>query len=543
MNLKKLIWNSAIIVLLFSACSKDLLNEEPPHLLAPETLFKSKVGFEGAVNALYDQARRERSGNQLGEINSMMLTMAFIGVDNAYANYRAPFEDIFNLWQARNNSLETGYSRVWAWLYQTINACNSIINRAEVAEIDWTAAERDQIIAEARCMRALAYRHLTFLWGDVPLTLEESSGAFIKTDYQRTPAAEVRKVIEEDLLFAEQHLPETSPNQGKLIRGVAQHYLAELYLTTNENEKAKAKAELVTNNANYKLITARYGVNKANPGTAFTDMFLDGNSNRTEGNTEALWVIQNELFIKGGEGNNLMRRVWANRYYSIIMKRGTANINPFAVTAENGGRGIGRFGPTRFALDLYGPGDDRGSGFAWRLYYILRDPTKIPTGYKLNDTVWVTRNTNEKLSNPDWPHPRKWDYTYPANIEDDRQYGDQIYLRSADTWLLLAEAKFKLNDRQGAADAINVLRARAHATPVLQNQVTLDFILDERSRELFSEEHRRYTLLRTNKWVERTKLYNKISAPYVVERDKLFPIPQDMIDANLTAVFPQNPGY
>jgi len=543
MKFLKIISACLPVMLLLAACSKDLLNEEPPHLLAPETLFKTKVGFEGAVNALYDQARRERSGNTVGSINDMMLTMAYIGVDNAYSNYRAPFEDIFNLWQARNNSLHESYSRAWAWLYQTINAANSIINRAETAQLDWTAEERDQIIAEARCMRALAYRHLTFLWGDVPVSLEESSGAVIKTDYQRTPVAEVRKTIEADLLFAEEHLPETSPNQGKLIRGVAQHYLAELYLTTGENEKAKTKAELVTKNPNYRLITVRYGVNKANPGTPFTDMFLDGNSNRSEGNTEALWVLQNELFIKGGEGNNLMRRCWSNRYYSIIMKKGTSNINPFAVTAENGGRGIGRFGPTRFALDLYAPGDDRGSGFAWRLYYILRDASKIPNGYKINDTVWVTRNVNEKLSNPDWPHPRKWDYTYPANVEDDRVYNDQIYLRSADTWLLLAEAKFKLNDLAGAAEAINTIRSRSNAAPVLPSQITLDFILDERSRELFSEEHRRYTLLRTNKWLERTKLYNKTASPYVVERDKLFPIPQDMIDANLTAVFPQNPAY
>ncbi|HEX2628974.1 MAG TPA: RagB/SusD family nutrient uptake outer membrane protein, partial [Chitinophagaceae bacterium] len=94
-----------------------------------------------------------------------------------------------------------------------------------------------------------------------------------------------------------------------------------------------------------------------------------------------------------------------------------------------------------------------------------------------------------------------------------------------------------------AADAINVLRTRAHAPQVTAAQMNIDFVLDERSRELFSEEDRRYVLLRTGKWLERTKLYNKIASPNVVARDTLLPIPQSVIDANLTRVMPQNPGY
>ena len=109
--------------------------------------------------------------------------------------------------------------------------------------------------------------------------------------------------------------------------------------------------------------------------------------------------------------------------------------------------------------------------------------------------------------------------------------------------MLLAEANFKLGDLQGAADAINALRTRAKATTITPAQVTLDFILDERSRELFSEEERRYTLLRTNKWVDRVKLYNVLASPRVTDRDKLLPIPQDVIDANRTSPMTQNPGY
>jgi len=89
----------------------------------------------------------------------------------------------------------------------------------------------------------------------------------------------------------------------------------------------------------------------------------------------------------------------------------------------------------------------------------------------LNDTIFLDKTTVEsaaKLSNANWPSPRKWDYAQPAPLDVvDREYNDQVLLRVAETYLVLAEANFRLGDKQGAADAINALRTRAHA-----NQVT-----------------------------------------------------------------------
>jgi hypothetical protein len=128
-------------------------------------------------------------------------------------------------------------------------------------------------------------------------------------------------------------------------------------------------------------------------------------------------------------------------------------------------------------------------------------------------------------------------------VQNSSNFNDQIYLRLADTYLLLAEAQFRLNDLAGAAATINIIRARANATPITAAQVTLDFILDERSRELISEEHRRYTLLRTRTWFNRTLANNKYAGTRITLRDTLLPIPQSVIDANLTKVMPQNAGY
>lgn len=546
------IFNKIVIVAVLAAtitgCSKTRLDEDTSGVLTADQLFKTKEGFENALNGLYAEVRRYRSGNTLNDINNIMNVQSVAGTDIAYGNYRDPTMDVFNLWNQNNNPSFNHYSRVFAWLYETINAANTVVDRAAIAGINWTEEEKNRIAAEARLVRAWCYRHLTYLWGDVPLTLEESTGDNIRTDWERTPVAEVRKAMEQDLVFAEEHLPDVGASDAKLIKGIAQHFLAELYLATGEYDKAKIVAERVINNPNYKLITARYGVNASKPGTPFTDMFIDGNVLRSQGNTEALWVIQNELLTPGGEGNTMMRRAWLNRYYSFSL----GGKSPFVVSKEFGGRGIGRLAPTRFALSLYEPGDDRGSEYAWRYYYTINNPNGIPSGtnprtgapYKMGDTIYMKESGNETLNNANWPSTRKWDYAQdPPQELVDREYNDQVFLRVAETYLVLAEANVMLNDPQGAADAINALRTRANAPQVSAGQMSIDFVLDERSRELFSEEDRRYALLRTGKWLERVRLHNKIASPNVTERDRLLPIPQDVIDANLTRVFPQNPDY
>jgi hypothetical protein len=539
-----------MFTVLFVACSKDLLNEEAPSVLTADNLYKNKAGFDAGINGLYSEARRARGGaptaTSYSGPNQLMTEPAFIGVDNAYGNWRDALEDVFNYWGAANNASVPLYSDIWAWLYETINAANTVINRANNTTV-LSDDEKNQVLAEARFMRAWCYRHLTYLWGDVPLTLDESSGSAIKTDWDRTPVADVRKAMEADWLFAEQYLQVTPAMQGKVTKGAAQHYLAELYLAENNPGKARDYALKVTTNASYKLVTVRYGVNLAKPGTAFTDMFLDGNSNRGQGNTEALWVMQNEIGVIGGEGFNIMRRYWVNRYYSLAVKGiDGKSTNPILVDAENGGRAIGRLGPTKWALGIYEKADDRGSNLAWRFAYRINNPTGVPAGYKLGDSIILDRTSNEKITNANWPNTRKWDYFNP--LEVNQQYNDQVYIRSAETYLLLAEAYLKLDDAPDAAIAINAVRTRSHASPITGAVVTLDFILDERSRELFSEEERRYTLLRTGKWMERTMLYNKVVATdpksaRLTERDKLLPIPQKVIDANITKKMVQNPNY
>lgn len=516
--------------------------EAPRDIISPESLYRNAEGFQAGLNGLYNLVRQERSGDN-NNTNLLSSTAALIGTDNAYANWRAGAGRIFNELGPRSNPTQSHYRRVWNWLYEISNATNTIINRADNEAIEWTEDEKNRVVAEARLIRAWAYRHLSYLWGDVPLNLEES-GLTIRTDWERTPLNEVRQQMVDDLLFAEMHLPDVPATEGRVSKVVAQHYLAETYLALGQDREALEKAQAVVDNPNYALITDRYGITADQPGVAFMDMFLDGNSNRSEGNTEVLWTFQLEVEVVGGEGNNIMRRWFTNRYWAVDVN----DRNPIEISEEYGGRGLGRFGPTRFALDLYENGDVRGGEFAWRYFYLINhsDPNQIPLGLAIGDTVFLNWEVqpNEPDREAEWPHTQKWESANPLDVTASRQYDDQIYLRLADTYLLLAEAQFKTGDAGAAAQTINLLRARANANPISAADIDIDFILDERSRELWSEEHRRYTLIRTDKWVERTQLHNsRTGAVLDPVRDRLLPIPQDVIDANTTLAMPQNPGY
>ncbi|MNT81556.1 SusD family protein [compost metagenome] len=101
-------------------------------------------------------------------------------------------------------------------------------------------------------------------------------------------------------------------------------------------------------------------------------------------------------------------------------------------------------------------------------------------------------------------------------------------------------------DLASAANDINMVRGRSQATPVVAGDVNMDLILDERARELYGEEFRLNTLMRTGKLVEYLNKYNGylidngLTAPDYVSK---LPIPRREIEANTGAVMSQNPGY
>ncbi len=528
-------FNLYIITILFlgiliSCDETAFLDEIPKDRLTADNLYNTPEGFENGLNALYSFVREERDVTG-GRLPGMLW---WSSTDNSYNPVSNNPDLPYIQWGEFNNSTVPLYASVWDWLYRTINSANTIITRAENPSIDWKDdAQKNRVLAQARCIRAWAYRHLINLWGDVPIVEQESTGSNIKTDWQRDPVTEVMAFMEEDWLFAELHLPELHSVPGRLNKAVAQHYLAELYLMMGDAGSAEQKASAAINNPNFVLVTERYGVKATEPGIPFMDMFLDGNVFHNQGNTEALWTIINERNVIGSSEDNHMRRSWLLWYW---------RNDGVEITPEMG-RGIGWLGFTKFGLDLYESGDDRGSYHAIHRFFVKTD----------GDTLFTTTDPAEFIGRgpaglePDrpenWPSTRKWDDGNSEILAAGEGYKDQVYLRLAETYMILAEAQHLQGKNIEAAESINIVRRRSNAPDISAGDVDIDFILDERSRELFAEENRRYTLLRLNKWLERTSAHNGMSGGFITERDKLFPVPQHVIDANLNSAFGQNPDY
>ena len=504
------------------ACSEDILIEDVRDELTADNLYATPEGFEYGLNAIYSMVRLERSPYGTGTIRGVFAITA----TDAYYMARFNAGDMcFTEWKSYMNPSLVSVENFWNLLYRIINSANTIIERAERKDVVWISGdEKNEVIAQARCIRAWAYRHLTYCWGDVPLALNESSGSSIKLDWTRVSKQDVWKVMEEDWQFAAQYLPDMQKLPGRLNKSVALHYLAELYLAMGDPEKAEVAALAVVNNPKFKLITERYGVKANEPGTPFMDQYINGNVFYSQGNTEVLWEFPFEKNVTGG-GSNTMRRCWVARYEMI------PNCSNSLKTI---GRGTEFLSVTDFAFSRYEPGDVRGGEFAIHRYVINN----------FGDTVFTRLAAKpEPLTDSYRPSTAKWDDGDPMNPTNSGGYHDQPYLRLAETYLLLAESQFLLGESDEAAATINKLRTRAKASLITASQVNIDFILDERIRELLTEEHRRYTLLRLDKWFDRTKQYNHQCGTFIQEHNKLYPLPQSVIDANINAEMPQNPNY
>jgi hypothetical protein len=549
-----------LLAILTLGCSEEYLAEDPPDVMSARNLYESKEGFEMGINALYALARIEKKGY---DSNTPSLSFSFQGTDVCFALSVGSAVNKFGL---DIQPSDGHYLFMWSWLYGIINSANTIIIASEEPYVNWTEAEMKQVQGVARFFRAFAYRHLVNLFGDVPLNLAEAGGA-IKTDWVRTPVAEVRQQMVEDLQYAADNISgEPNKKASNITSWVAKHYLAEVQMELGNNVEAETLLRDIIDNGPYQLVTERYGINLGKPGDVFSDMFAEGNTNRDEGNTENMYVLQSEPLVEGGD-YFWNRRYFGGRYDKIqVMGDDGKLVTPFKISNDRGGRGVGDAQPTVFMMSLYkpennagSPNDDRGSEFTWRKYLIFTDyaqgeamaPDVLPSGYNYGDTIWLE---TEKYSykNWYWTWSRKHDEINPVTLDSHQGYKDWPYVRLAATYLLLAEAQYKNGKAADAANTINFLRRRANASEITGADVDIDFILDESARETWGEGQRRYLLMRNHKWLERTLLYNDAvtdedplgwNSTGPTERDLLLPIPQSVIDANLDLVFPQNPGY
>jgi hypothetical protein len=325
-------------------------------------------------------------------------------------------------------------------------------------------------------------------------------------------------------------------------------------------------------------------------------MFRVGNQNRRSGgNKEAILVVQIQANVPGGAGaTNLgfanaggycMERVHVPLVRDVVINNATTggvSMSPFNWPAgdySSGGRGVGFMGPSNwfmnnvwqnFGNDIRNanhnfvrkfkstnPGVTVNGVFKPNPYYDQEiDFYNLPAGTKGTGGVTLTSGAPSRALYPyqakattPYQHPnelydpanRKW----PFSLKDGAAFTfrDEYMMRLAETYLLRAEAHLGLGKTTEAAADINVVRARASATPVLPADVDIDYILDERMRELGVEEKRMLTLMRLGKWYDRIIKCNPYYAPQATTKFNLWPIPQSEIERNRNVKMEQNPGY
>ena len=329
---------------------------------------------------------------------------------------------------------------------------------------------------------------------------------------------------------------------GRAHKAMASQLLAEVYLRTGQNDLAQQECDAVINSGDFQLVTSRYGIKTSQPGDPFSDMFVSGNQRRAEGNPEAIWVVEmeNPNTIVGGAGPatdpmfpgyefglTQYRRIWGPRYYN----------QPGMLLCDSlGGRGISRIALTQWVLqDLYEQNDMRNSQYNIRRQFYYNDPTFPLYGQLVVPGPGIDTDRNIV------PYTTKWNQMDPSNPTGG-SVKDIFVMRFAETYLLKAEAQFKQGDLAGAATSLNVIRGRANASSIGSSDVTMDFILDERARELIAEENRRMTLMRTQTLLTRV-IGRGQNITGLSKTNLLLPIPLSEIQLNKDAVLDQNPGY
>lgn len=537
----------ALIILTSVSGCKKFLVEDLKTELAPTNTYTSTYGFEVGSAGLYALTRSEY--NTFGEggayihngacpYEALQAATDIADVINSDASL-LPFANL------TLTSSEKFVNSYWNWAYSLISSANLMLVYSE-KNTNWDSpADKERFQAEARFFRAYAYRTLVYLYGDVPYV--ETILYDFKLNFTRTPKAEVIGHIIDDLKFASQNLP-ANPDQvkdGKLTKWAAYHLLSEMYLLNKEYVPAEQAALAVINSGYYGLMKTRFGANKDKAGDVFSDLFIENNQNRLKNaNKESIWVLQFEFNTIGGGTNSddWTRRAWIPNY---------SGITGFVLADSLGGRGLAQLTPMKWWVGTAGTNatgniagifegsDIRNSNYNIKRNWYYNNPAETSLyGKKANITeqTWFSTKTLD-------PAITKFFYGRAENLSLTGSFKDRMKFRLAETYLLLAEAYLGQGNTGKAADAVNEVRKRAGASVITSTQMTMDFLLDERIRELVGEESRRFTLLRTNKLVDRVKMYNAAIKDKIMNYHTLWPIPQSIIDANRDAVFPQNPGY
>ncbi|WP_234568036.1 RagB/SusD family nutrient uptake outer membrane protein [Rhodohalobacter sp. 614A] len=541
-----LIISAALLSALVMITSCDI-NEYNPSGITAETVYTTPEGYETLVNAAYSYSRwwyGKEEGWAAAEMGTDLFTSGAGDENPDFTRYEnlQPSADVVEVF--------------WEQFYSAINLCNSGIQRISESGL----SEELQVIREAelRFLRAFYYWHIVETWGGVHFTTDPTQG--IQVTANKTSIDQFYDQIFSDLDFAVANLPTTTSDIGRVTKPAAEAFLARMYLTRDMNQQAFEMADRVINDYGFGLVEN------------YDDLWEMDNLQ----NEEVIWAVnyssdlnlndqQDDILFPEGHG-----RGGHNGHLHFFMVYD--QVSGMDRDIENG-RPFNRYMPTAFLLDLFDDEIDSRYDGSFKSVWYSNAPHEVEgmapgdtaiyaTKYEVseefrNNAIYTIYDRSDIYESDGsivqrrfYPSLDKFaDPTRPT-ISEMMSSRDAFVMRLAEMYLIAAEAQLNMGNSAMAAEYINVIRERA-AKPgheaemrISAGDVDIDFILDERGRELAGEQLRWFDLKRTGKLLERTREYNPEAGENIQDHHVLRPIPQIQIDAvENKNEFTQNPGY
>ena len=503
-NLKIIAMAILLVMVSLTGCDEDYLKPEPLSFYTPEVLTTVD-----AMESLLVKSRRQIRTERIG--NNTYFRVEYLTSDtHVWGQFTDGVKDFNIQWTPTN----TGQAKIFThwntayWLFKELNTVISDISNIEGG----TEERKNEILAGAYFHRAFWYYRLVMQFGDVPAF----DGAIVgpKLDFQTVSRDAIIDWLIKDMEWAVQHLPVDAP-AGNESRGAGNHLLAKLYLADGNFDGAIEAASRLIDGSKYELMLEPFGTTNPPPDPRFEEtpeydviwMLHQRENKSIAANKEVIMVSLDANEVEGGTSGGWSNGTFSLRDWTPLWWSPSFSNDPEGNTATvfEGeqwnfiGRGIGRV---------------RGNNHF--NYGIWNEDT---TDMRHNDLNWWGKE-DYKVTNPesdyfgetvrpeDSPDTIIYIYPFMANklvIKDDNNIpqpqggiSDLYVFRLAGTYLLRAEAYFYKGDLANAAADINAVRGRAEARLIEPGEVTIDFIMDERARELFWEEPRKCELTRVS---------------------------------------------
>jgi len=257
----------ALTLIFSTSCTDEFVDIDPVYSLDSENYFNSESDYNNALIGAYDMLHSSYINVLMGEIAS----------DNTLSGGEAATDTpgIQQVDEMTHTAVNANLKNLWDWMFAGVQRCNYILEFKDKTDF----ANRNQVIAEARFLRAYYHFELVKWFGAIPLKGDKRFSLNDEKTIPRSSVDDVYATIESDLLFAVQYLNPTAAQSGRATKGAAQALLGKAYLYQNKFAASAAIFDqlIATNTyslvANYNALFEHSGEN--GPESVFEIQYTD----------------------------------------------------------------------------------------------------------------------------------------------------------------------------------------------------------------------------------------------------------------------------